>query len=68
MVLFNTETAEILGGLERHLSKRARLTAGRRISITTDGYKGQIALNRVLYAAKPAAYINVLRGLSNKYA
>ena len=32
------------------------------------GYKGEITLNRSLYAAGPVAYIDVLRDLSNEYA
>jgi phosphohistidine phosphatase len=32
------------------------------------GYKGEISLNRSLYAAGPVAYLDVLRDLSNEYA
>ena len=31
------------------------------------GYKGEITLNQSLYAARPTAYIDVLRDLSNEY-
>ena len=46
-------------------AKRADSTA--KIVAKAAGYKGQIALNQSLYAARPA-YIDVLRDLSNEYA
>ena len=45
---------------------RARATA--EAVAKAAGYKGEITLNRSLYAARPAAYIDVLRDLSNEYA
>jgi phosphohistidine phosphatase len=47
-------------------AKRADSTA--KIVAKAAGYKGEIALNQSLYAARPAAYIDVLRHLSNEYA
>jgi phosphohistidine phosphatase len=46
-------------------AKRARSTAKR--VAESSGYKGKITLDRSLYAAEPAAYVNVLRHLSNEY-
>jgi phosphohistidine phosphatase len=46
-------------------AKRARSTAKR--VAESSGYMGKITLDRSLYAAEPAAYINVLRHLSNEY-
>ena len=46
-------------------AKRARSTA-KRVAESL-GYEGKITLDRSLYAAEPAAYINVLRHLSNEY-
>jgi bisphosphoglycerate-dependent phosphoglycerate mutase len=43
-------------------AKRADSTA--KIVAKAAGYKGEIALNQSLYAAKPAAYIDVLRDLA----
>ena len=47
-------------------AKRAHSTA--KIVAKASGYKGEIALNQSLYEALPAAYIDVLRDLSNEYA
>jgi phosphohistidine phosphatase len=47
-------------------AKRAHSTA--KIVAKAAGYKGEIALNQSLYAARPAAYVDVLRDLSNEYA
>jgi phosphohistidine phosphatase len=46
-------------------AKRARLTA--KALAKAAGYKGEITMNRSLYAAEPTVYIDVLRGLSNEY-
>ena len=46
-------------------AKRAHSTA-KRVAESL-GYKGKITLDRSLYAAEPAAYINALRHLSNEY-
>jgi phosphohistidine phosphatase len=47
-------------------AKRADSTA--KIVAKAAGYKGEIALNQSLYAARPAEYIDVLRDMSNEYA
>jgi phosphohistidine phosphatase len=46
-------------------AKRAHSTA--KIVAKAAGYKGEIALNQAIYAARPPAYIDVLRNLSNEY-
>lgn len=46
-------------------AKRSRSTA-KRVAESL-GYKGKITLDRSLYTAEPAAYINVLRHLPNDY-
>jgi phosphohistidine phosphatase len=68
--------APIMGGLlkNEHLvpdliisstAKRARSTA--KAVAKSSGYKGKITLSHSLYAAEPAAYIDVLRHLSKEY-
>jgi phosphohistidine phosphatase len=47
-------------------AKRAYSTA--KAVAKAAGYKGDIALNKSLYAAPPTAYIDVLHDLPNKYA
>ena len=46
-------------------AKRALSTA--KALAKAAGYKGEITLNQSLYAARPTAYIDVLRDLSNEY-
>jgi phosphohistidine phosphatase len=46
-------------------AKRAHSTA--KDVAKASGYKGKITLDHSLYAAEPAAYIDVLRHLSNEY-
>src|SRR5436309_10249617 len=46
-------------------AKRAHSTA--KIAAKASGYKEEIVFNQSLYAAGPAAYIDVLRDLSNEY-
>jgi len=46
-------------------AKRAHSTA--KIVAKASGYKEEIVFNQSLYAAGPAAYIDVLRDLSNEY-
>ena len=46
-------------------AKRARSTA-KRVAESL-GYKGKITLDRSLYEAEPAAYINILHHLPNEY-
>jgi phosphohistidine phosphatase len=46
-------------------AKRAHSTA--KAVAKSSGYEGKITLDHSLYAARPAAYVDVLRHLSNEY-